>query len=321
MKRRGLVWLLLVALLIPALIIACAVEDNDDGGDDPIDDDADGDDAADDDDLDDDDDIEPPDRTISVLTINLQNAWFNPREIDRRAGFVAELMLEREVDFVTLQEVVQFGDVQNRAQYIAGLAGYEYVWLRTHNVPLIFEEGVAVLSRWPIVSSDSVELPHPELGGIFTRAVLGVIADTPQGELACSCSHMTTADDEDKKADQALAAYEFVDSQRNGLPGWFAGDLNAEPETLAMRFLRGEAQYEGQSGDLLDSWSQINPDDPGYSFPAEDPDRRIDYIYLVPSAEAPTTVVSCEIVFDEPIESLWVSDHAGVLCQFELPTF
>jgi len=256
--------------------------------------------------------------TFTVLTINLKHPLTGMDDALARLQIVADAIDARQPDLVALQEVIRDGEEPSFAEQLGTMTGYHWVWDYAYSVPFLFDEGIGALSRWPIVWSDSDTLPHQDLV-MFTRRILGIRADAPGGELQLFCSHMTTDSDETVKADQALAALTFMRDHPPARPGWFAGDLNAEPDTLAMRFLRGEAEHEGQTGDLRDAWAEANPDQPGYTIPAEAPDRRIDYIYLVPGTGQETAAVtSCEIMFAEPVDGRYASDHLGVLCSFRL---
>jgi len=256
--------------------------------------------------------------TFKVLTINLKHPLTGMAEALVRLQMVATVINQRRPDVVALQEVVQEGEDPSLVEQLAGLTGYEWFWQYTYTVPLLFNEGIGILSRWPVVWTDSTTLPHLDLV-IFTRQVIGARVDSPHGEIQLFCTHMTTDSDEIKKADQALAVYEFIQASPSVRAGFLAGDLNAEPDTLAMRFFRGEAQHEGVTGDLIDTWTAINPGQDGFTIPSNGPDQRIDYIYLIPGTQTSASVDSCEIIFSEQVDGLYASDHLGVLCSFSLP--
>lgn len=326
MKFVSIGWLALLCLAF-ALLGACGDDDDDDAGgdsgdddtagdddadDDVSDDDAGDDDASDDDTGDDDDEVVPD---LQVLTFNLQDPIMNPGTTGARTQIVIDLIDRVQPDFVAFQEVTENGIIGNRAEAVADAVGYEWTWEQTHNLGVL-EEGIAILTPWPYSGRADTELPHEELFGLLKRKVLGIVAETPHGDVPFFCSHMTVANDPDDKADQAHAAYDFIHLQADGAPGFFAGDLNAQPDSDAMRFLRGEIEHEGAAGDFVDSWMEINGDDPGYTFSSTDPEKRIDYIYRVPGSEKRFSALSCERVFEEPVDGLYASDHIGVLCGF-----
>jgi endonuclease/exonuclease/phosphatase family metal-dependent hydrolase len=253
------------------------------------------------------------DETLSVLQINIQTVIANAKEIEARTGAVADLILAEKPHFVALQEVTDTTSYGNRDEVLAEAVGYEWVFEMTHDT---LKEGIAVLSRWPVVWHEAVQLPHEELGGLFKRAVLGVRAASNVGEMQFFCTHLTVDSDSTKKADQAAAALEFIESHPSALPAFFAGDMNAKPDELAMRMLRGEAEHGGLKGDLVDSWLAVNGADPGFTQPSDNPTKRIDYIYLVPGTGSTAEVRSCETVFTKPVNGVMVSDHLGLLCHY-----
>jgi len=315
-------WAVLILAVLAGLSAACSSGDDDDEYNAPGNDD-DNDAADDDDDIDDDNDDDSGDDDdagpagLAILTVNLQHPLFTGMNVEERTQIVADLINAEQPDLVALQEVIQNLTWPNRAEVLAELTGCEWIWERTYNV-ILFEEGIAVLARGSIGWSDATDLPHPDLS-MFERRVLGVTAETEEGTATLYVTHMTTADNETEKADQALTIWEFIaETLPPGGPVFFAGDLNAEPDSLAMRFLRGETEYEGVAGDFADAWIAANGDDPGYTYPSHNPKRRIDYIYQVPGeAGEPPAVAGCERVLTEPVDGIRASDHVGVLCRFE----
>lgn len=262
------------------------------------------------------DTVAPP-LSFRVLTINLKHPLLGLDEARARLEVVADGIDEWQPDVVALQEVIREDGEPSFAAQLGALTGYEWLWEYTFTVPFSFDEGLGILARWPIVWSASAELPHLDLV-VFRRRVLGARLATPVGELPFYCTHMTTDSSESVKADQARAVLDFIRDQSSSAPGFLCGDLNAEPDTLAMRFLRGEAEYEGDTGDLVDAWLAVNPAEAGFTMSASDPTRRIDYIYVTPPTEGRVRAISCETVFTGPQGGAYASDHLGVLCLFEV---
>ncbi len=254
-----------------------------------------------------------------VLTINLKHPLTGLDEAHQRLQMVADLINARQPDVVALQEVIKPDNEPSFAEQLATLTGYGWHWEFAYNVPMLFDEGLGVLSRWPVLWHESRELPHLDLV-LFTRRVLGARVAWAHGEIQLFCTHMTTDSDEGKKADQALTIFQFIAEHPTPLPGFLAGDMNAEPDTLAMRFFRGEAEHQAVTSDLIDSWLVANPGDPGYTMESYNPHKRIDYIYLVPGSEVSAEPLDCELVFTEPVGGVYASDHLGILCRFALST-
>jgi endonuclease/exonuclease/phosphatase family metal-dependent hydrolase len=249
-------------------------------------------------------------RHLRVLTINLLT-FITGGSADERTQIVADAVTQLEPDFVALQEIAQSLTVDNRAEALAMATGYEWGWQLAHDFGL-YQEGTGYLSRWPVAWTESLELPHGDLGGTVKRFTVGAGIETPHGTVHFFSSHATLDSDPSKKADQARASWQLLHDKDNGLPAILAGDMNATPETLAMQFLRGDASHAGDTGDLVDAWIAANGAAPGLTNPSGSPDKRIDYVYLWPGGSA--SVVSCELVFDQQVGGLYASDHLGVMC-------
>jgi len=256
------------------------------------------------------------DGTLLLWTFNLLNPS-NPlasgADVHKRTGIVVDAIRAAQPDLVAFQEVVQSGSVPNRARFIAEATGYRWEWHQTYSV-LLYDEGIAVLSRHPILETRTRKLPHKDLV-LFERYVLGARVETPAGEVDFYCTHMTAGGSESESADQAVEAWSFVSAESEGVPAFLAGDLNAEPDTPAMRFLRGEESRDGKTGDLADLWLATRPEDPGFTISPGNPHDRIDYIYATPAAMERYEPVDCRLIFDERVDAAFASDHIGVECE------
>jgi len=256
------------------------------------------------------------DPVLTVVSFNVLHGFPDFLNLDQRTQMVVDFIDTHQPDVVAVQEIAQSPTQMNRAEVIASMTGYEWEFEVASGVAISFEEGPGVLSKWPIVARSAAQMPH--VNGFEVRKVLRVRVETPWGEIDVSSAHLTTQDDETIKADQALAAYAFVSENRTPLASFLCGDMNATPDHLGMRALRGEASHDGVTGDLIDAWLTVNPDEPGYTAPSSDPSRRIDYVYVVPGTDVAGTTESCELVFTEPVDGLYASDHIGVLCRIRL---
>jgi endonuclease/exonuclease/phosphatase family metal-dependent hydrolase len=104
------------------------------------------------------------------------------------------------------------------------------------------------------------------------------------------------------------------------LPVILAGDLNSDAD--APNSSRGPAFGILQSADFLDIWSNLHPNDPGFTWPLHPEDvpaappsipQRID---LVITRGDGTTARSEILTGVAPVNGLWSSDHAGVVAWF-----
>ncbi len=110
------------------------------------------------------------------------------------------------------------------------------------------------------------------------------------------------------------------------------GDFNATPGSASIRFLTGAQSLQGTSVRYEDAWAAAHPDEPGHTFTPRNPlvragqmplerGRRIDYILIRSGPHGPLLdVADCRLVFTEPVDGVWASDHFGVLAQLRPPS-
>tara|TARA_R110002096_G_scaffold44526_4_gene120037 strand:+ start:19748 stop:20626 length:879 start_codon:yes stop_codon:yes gene_type:complete len=257
-------------------------------------------------------DLREPSADLRVLTLNLQTFAANPA-VEVRTEMVIKYLRSEMPDLVALQEAAQSSEVENRAEAIAAAAGYEYVWTSADmNEPQDYRGGTAVLSRWPITQKEIVDLPFLGVEGEYQSRAILITADTPVGKVKMVGVHVTTIEAEDLKARQTIAGAALLVSALGAMPGFYAGDFNAEPNAPSILQLD-----EAESG-FVDAWAAANPGAPGYSYPSSGPDRRIDYIFTAAGTEKRATVKSCTLFGDESTDGIRVSDHLGILCDFRL---
>src|SRR4051812_25604120 len=121
---------------------------------------------------------------LSCLTLNL---WGDQAPRDRRMEIVAGGLAAMAPDVVALQEVREGPDCPNQAETLARATGYEMAF-----APAVAfrggHEGLAILSRTPIVERVAVELPHATEQE--RRILLSVRVMTPTGDTWVHTTHL-----------------------------------------------------------------------------------------------------------------------------------
>jgi endonuclease/exonuclease/phosphatase family metal-dependent hydrolase len=133
---------------------------------------------------------------------------------------------------------------------------------------------------------------------------------------------------------QARATARFVDelvADRPDLPVVLMGDLNAGPDAASLRFLTGRQSLVDTSVRYEDAWEAVHPDAAGHTFSPHNAlvragemplerGRRIDHIMIRSGPYGPPLdVADCQLVFDQPVDGMWPSDHFGVLAELRRP--
>ena len=131
---------------------------------------------------------------------------------------------------------------------------------------------------------------------------------------------------------QAVAAARFLDEVLAGrtMHVILVGDLDADPDAASVRFWTGRQALGGMSTCYRDTWESAHPGEPGHTFTPRNPlldgqdwpFRRIDYLFVGCGEHGGPTldIAACERVFDEPVDGVWASDHAGLLADLSVPS-
>jgi endonuclease/exonuclease/phosphatase family metal-dependent hydrolase len=133
---------------------------------------------------------------------------------------------------------------------------------------------------------------------------------------------------------QALATARWVEDLvgDDDLPIIVLGDFDAAPDAASMRFWTGRQSLEGTSVRYEDAWAACHRDGLGLTFDPTNPlvragemslegGRRIDYFLIRCGVHGPALeVTSCRTVFDRAVDSIWPSDHFGVLAELRRPS-
>lgn len=142
--------------------------------------------------------------------------------------------------------------------------------------------GLAVLSRFPILSVTHELLPHgpevePDLPDLEPRGLLAVEVDVDGERLCFATTHLSEADPRARESEAARVAGILGTAPRRTI---LTGDLNALPTAPETKPLTDV---------LADAWPDGNDDpdaDPGHTIPVAVPDRRIDYVLVSPDLSA-----------------------------------
>ena len=200
--------------------------------------------------------------------------------------------------------------------------GYEVAWGKAsenHGYPT----GNAILSRWPIVRSETIALPN---GGTDEDrcAVFAEIA-SPFGKLPFFVTHLNWKLHHGHVRQlqvRALAAAVARLAPLGGFPPVVVGDFNAEPDSDEIRYMRGLTGLGGECVYFADSFGVAGDGSHGATFskrnpfaePVREPERRIDYVFVRgPDDSQRGEPTEAQVCFDRPHEATYPSDHFGVV--------
>jgi endonuclease/exonuclease/phosphatase family metal-dependent hydrolase len=221
-----------------------------------------------------------PPRPFRVMSYNIHHG----------AGLDGALDLERlallieasGADVIGLQEVDRHWSERSewldQAAWFGDRLGMEYV----HGANLDLDPpepgaprrqyGTAFLSKWPITASRNTFLPWEP--GTEQRGLLEITIDFRGVPLRFGNTHLQhRAQDAALRVAQAQRVVELLGP--SPARTFLVGDLNAVPGTPEIKVVAGV---------LADAWDTVGPR-PGYTYPAEAPEFRIDYVFGSPDAE------------------------------------
>ena len=257
---------------------------------------------------------------LRVLTWNI---WWRFGPWESRAPAIAATLKRLDADLIALQEVWSDGR-NNFAAQLAAELGYQYVFKPSMIIDG-YEFGNAVLSRWPIASSESQMLFGEKETG-EGRVVLYANVNGPRGALPIFSTHLNWRFEHSHvRQRQVRDLATFIDAKGPWtFPPILCGDFNAEPASDEIRMLTGlttcpieglvfhDAWSVGGGHEGGVTWDNANP----YALVHFEPDRRLDFIFVgLPKARGAGHIVNCHVTGNQPVNGVWPSDHYAVVAE------
>ncbi len=235
---------------------------------------------------------QPPADTVRVLAYNIHHGEGMDGVTDLER--IAALIRQVKPDLVTLQEVDSVVDRTggvDQATVLGELTGMTPVF----GAFMPYQGGqygMALLSAWPIVSTDNIRLPD---GDEPRTALSAVIASPVTGrELRLVGIHFYRTEAERLAQAERLEAHLSEETR----PTILAGDFNSEPGGTVMTW-------------LAERWHIVPKGDDNLTFSSFDPVKEIDFILIRPRERFEVTE---HVLLDEPV----MSDHRPVVIELTL---
>ena len=263
---------------------------------------------------------------LRCLTLNL---WGAEQPLERRMQVVIDGLWALHPDVVALQEVREVpGQLPNQAETIARAAGLHNVF--SPATPFGGgQEGLAILSRDPILEHDTLELPDAQPSE--RRILLSALVGAGRGGTWIHTTHLNYRLSHGKQREDQVLAIDAALAKRNtDRPQILMGDFNARPESDEIRWLRGLVTLGGRRTYYQDAWERLHPGEAGWTWARAnpytaklaflEPDRRLDYIFVTPMrGDGRGSVHDCRIVFHQAeADGVFASDHFGLLAEIQV---
>ena len=214
-------------------------------------------------------------RAITIVSANLWHDWPKHRNIVQRLESFIGMVRNENTDVVLLQEVAHRSNL-HVDQWLSDRLGMAYAYSRAngHETGIGFEEGLAVLSRFPIQSLYLQQLGSP--ANIFIhRLAMGAKVVSPWGSFGAISVHLAML--KRQNAHQLTHLFDWLNSTMGDLPTIIGGDFNSHESSTRMKRVRSV---------WTDTFRLLNPDADGTTHELRIPlvkwiqRSRLDYIFL-----------------------------------------
>jgi endonuclease/exonuclease/phosphatase family metal-dependent hydrolase len=260
----------------------------------------------------------------SMLKVATLNIWNRFGPWDERLPAIRTRLAELGPDVIGLQEVLRstHGDRVDQVELLTAGTAYHAAWglaSDAHGFPV----GNAILSRWPILRSETFPLPHG--GTDERRSLVFAEIDAPFGKLPFFVTHLNwKLHHGHVRCEQVRFVAQTIQRMCpiEGFPPVVVGDFNAEPDSDEIRYMRGLTGLGGPCVYFADTFGVTGDGSPGITFArnnpfaaqVHEPDRRIDYVFVRgPDDRYRGEPLSARVCFDEPVNGVLPSDHYGVV--------
>jgi endonuclease/exonuclease/phosphatase family metal-dependent hydrolase len=248
---------------------------------------------------------------ITVLSSNLCHDWPRFRRQEERLERLAHLVEREGVDILLLQEVSRTHHLKVD-HWLSQRLGMTSVYSRANGLAAAigFEEGVALLSHFPIAAPRSQQLGTGR-NPFIRRLALSADVMTPRGRLALFSVHLGLLPRHNAR--QLAHLFSWVDALAHDRPALIGGDFNVHENSFQIR----QAQQN-----WLDTFRHLHPQAKGVTHELRAwgkipfGRRRLDYVFFKP--HQPCWHIAEAHHLDTPGGSH--SDHRAVLLRLKSRT-
>jgi endonuclease/exonuclease/phosphatase family metal-dependent hydrolase len=227
---------------------------------------------------------------LCIVSYNIKHGLGMDGAVDLER--IATVLRRLDADVITLQEVDDRTERTGRVDQVGVLArllGYE----GSHGPHRAYQGGFygnAILTRLPVVSVHTRSIPGASGSALSVHEVVVRVGTEETGRPVSVVSVHLAGSPDERMAQAESVTRDFAETDH---PVLLAGDFNGRPDDAVVRRLASD-------------WTALKKDGSGLTFPADTPDREIDFVMIRNRDEFETLE---HRVIDEPI----ASDHRPIL--------
>jgi len=241
--------------------------------------------------------------TIRFMTYNIHHGEGIDSIID--ISRISQIIVDNKIDVAALQEVDKGVKRTNKID-IPGLLAEQTGMNYSFRKNIDYQEGEygnCILSRFPIISDTNFHYSMLREGE--QRGLLQTVINFEGIDIVVMNTHLDYRGDDSERILNVREIFEIMDNYL-GLPIIIAGDFNDVPENRV--HLRMKQKF-------IDVWEYLNGE-LGFTYPAENPTKRIDYIFIKKPSEQRDEVRLIPTKIS--ILKSAASDHVPVIADFEI---
>ncbi|MGI8551995.1 MAG: endonuclease/exonuclease/phosphatase family protein [Dehalococcoidia bacterium] len=236
-----------------------------------------------------------------------------------RCDRILDLLRSEQPDVAGFQEVASspwIADGRNAAEQLASALGWNMLYADGDGPPGPgdLRNGLALLSPHPL--RELARLPLPDSQGRDTHLCLCGELMLQFGRVVVLTTHFALGNDTDEESahqdESVRRILAFGRSLPPATPVVLTGDLNAPPNSRAVRCLRGQAQIAGERGTFVNA-SILASGASIATMPSHDPTVPLDYVFV-----ANAHVSGCRPVGAPNMDGYYPSDHLGLVADLQL---
>lgn len=252
--------------------------------------------------------IPPQGKTLRVMTYNIYGARATSPANAADLDAIAEVIRRQDPDFVTLNEVDVFtersGKSVHQARDLAEKLGMEWHFSKAIDISG-GQYGDAVLSKYPILETFSYTLPCAAEQPGEDRSLCVIRVEIDGKSLYVASTHLDHLSGDASRMVQAAEIRTICSTELTG-DMILCGDLNAVPSSNVIATMTSFLTAAG----TIDQ----------YTYPSDDPTRKIDYIMFTPINHF--GVQNCQVVSrnDQQVDGADASDHRPVVADIRFQT-